>query len=203
MNWNGNFPIWAWTDWSGVNSTGASLGQDCPGVKDATNCQGDSSLFALYDDQPDSKAIIIQTDSTGVSTELYDWEAPWYNGDGNTGVVMANLRAIDMPIYTSGPFEFYTLEKIPDQNTGEIEKWSGSTPTFEGSFGKGFLYDPLDISVDSSGNVFVLEKNSSARAGDMGLRFVGNADRHKRSAELVRYVGRSAEARCFLVHESK
>jgi hypothetical protein len=88
---------------------------------------------------------------------------PFYGGTGSTGVVADNVKGIDIPEYSgSGNPDVYILEDEPESNTGVVEKWHVSyTPTFLLAFGEGLFYDPLDITVDSNYNIYVLDKNSS------------------------------------------
>ncbi len=90
----------------------------------------------------------------------------FYNGPGNTGVLVDNLIAIDMPEYSgSGNPDMYFLEALPDTDTAVVEKWHiANTPTFLLAFGEDHLYDALDITVDSDYNVYILEKDSNGDA---------------------------------------
>jgi hypothetical protein len=171
------YPVFTWQNWAGVQSGNAWwFGYaSAPGIKDVANCQGTTRDIGAYDRDNWPALIFFDSsayDDQGNYLRLYNG-APFYNGSGNNGVIPNNLRAIDFKINaTSGPpYECYLLEKDPSVNTGTIERWkldlgsydgSGIT-TFELAFGENFLYNPLDITVDSSDNIWVLEINANGK----------------------------------------
>jgi len=165
------YPLcWSWCDFTGWQS-GSSFWQ--PGLynemKDIANDQGGTWLVGLYHWKwnyiYNENNLIAFMDSSGDGDFDYPAScgAPFYGGDGSTGVIPDNVRGIDLPQYSGpGKPDVYILEAIPDSDTGVVEKWHVDySPTFLQAFGEGTFYDPLDITVDSNYNIYVLDKNSS------------------------------------------
>jgi hypothetical protein len=156
---------WSWADWTGYQSTN-SYWQPGPGneMKDIANLQGMNRLWGVYDWKTASGgpyACFMPSDGDN-NFNYYFAGAPFYDGQGTTGVVMDNLRAIDLAPYSgSGLPNFYLLEYLPASNTGVVEEYQ-PTGAYQGvSFGEGLFYDPLDLTTDSAGNIFVLDIDSS------------------------------------------
>ena len=161
---------WSWADFTGWQS-GSSYWQ--PGeqneMKDIANDQGGQWLIGLYH----WKWNYIYNENNLISFiqcyigYSFNYPAhcgvPFYYGTGNTGVVADNVKGIDLPQYSgSGKPDVYILEDMPSSDTGVVEKWHiDYSPTFLLAFGEGTFFDPLDITVDSNFNVYVLDKNSS------------------------------------------
>ena len=113
---------------------------------------------------PQLLACFISCTSMGMGTFSYDSTigAPFYNGSGTTGVIMDNLRAIDVAPYSgSGYPNFYLLEYLPSSNTGIVKEFQQAGAYQGVSFGQGLFYNPLDITTDSIGNIYALDIDSS------------------------------------------
>ena len=156
---------WTWTDWNGGNGY-PSYWQPYTGDRmiDIANVQGYDRMWGVYDWKGASGGpyfCFMPSDKIGDFNYFFA-AAPFYNGSGSTGVMVDNVRAIDLA-QDSGSYspDMYILEYLPSSSTGVVEKWQvGNPPTYISSFGENLFYDPLDITVDSSYNVYVLEKNS-------------------------------------------
>jgi len=182
----GQYECWSWTGWSGVNSI-LSYWQPGPNdeMKDIANLQGTNDLWGVYDwadNTSGSYCSILRTWDDNKFTYPAHIGAPFYDGSGTTGVVMDNLRAIDFPEYPgSGNPDMYFLEYLPATDTAVVEKWHiANTPTYLSSFGEGLFFDPIDMTVDSSYNVYVLEENSDGNpviwAHDSSGQLVGYSE---------------------------
>jgi hypothetical protein len=166
---DGNMAGWSSSDWNGwyypEHFSGISTHV---GTRDVWNQQGGGTTesWVLFDFAPETgHGCLIPY----YGIDEYGWNycylsPPWYGGTGSTGVVMQNLRAVDTAPGTSEPYTMYTLEGIPNNHTGVIEAWHIKGEWMYHAFGEGFLSEPLDISVDSLGNIYVLDKNSSNKA---------------------------------------
>jgi hypothetical protein len=156
-----------WNNWSSDWGTPVVMGVHPIGVKGVWNQQGGTpTIWALFDYGPDSDHVVFIRSQGFNDYEQpwpYSWAAPWYNGSGSTGVILNNLIAVDMAPWVVGGFQtIYTLEAIPSSDTGVVEAWTlASSPVYKNSFGQGLLHDPLDMSVDSQGNVYILDMNSA------------------------------------------
>jgi hypothetical protein len=166
---------WSWCDWTGFQQP-HSLWQPGAGnrMTDIANLQGTEQDWGLYDwktwettsgSGPQLLACFMS--ASGLDNFNYNsmLGAPFYNGQGTTGVVMENVRAIDLAPYSgSGYPYFYLLEYLPDSNTGVVETYI-QTGAYQGvSFGEGIFNDPLDLTTDSIGNIYVLDKDSTGKA---------------------------------------
>jgi len=159
----------SWDDWNGSGAPWYAYADASYGARDVANIQGANELIMLYDipGAPYGYCSFIRMDGIGIDhyQGFYAFGLPpWYNGTGTTGVIMENLRAIDFAKYGGGGnYILYTLETLSD--TGVVEKWGFGQYTMapiylDVSFGEDFLYNPLDITVDSNDFVYVLEKKS-------------------------------------------
>jgi hypothetical protein len=171
--WAGTL-CWCWSDWSGSwYESFYDLAQALVGYGDyldIANLQGHSECWGLYDGHvtgywnPTQQAVFHRETSAGSNAARYYYGAPFYNGTGSTGVVMANVKGIDLgPWVSAGTVDMYILEALPATNTAAVELWrvGSSAPVFQSAFGEGFLYHPLDITVDSAWNIFILEQKSN------------------------------------------
>ncbi|MFH1676542.1 MAG: hypothetical protein ABIC40_05910 [bacterium] len=156
---------WTWTDWNGGN-TYPSYWQPFTGDRmiDIANVQGNIRMWGAYDWKGASGGpyfCFMPSDGIG-NFNYFFGGAPFYNGSGSTGVMVDNVRAIDLAQDSgSNSPDMYILEYLPSTPSGVVEKWQvGSPPTYKSAFGENFFYNPLDITVDSSYNVYVLEENS-------------------------------------------
>lgn len=155
------------------------------GVRDGVNLQGTTYTFLIMDCDNWGYAYILQGSGVG-SYGFYAYGfSPWYNGSGTTGVIMANFIAMDAPKWSSGNYKLYTLEiTTTGGGSAVIERWncaSGSTLTYDNlNFGDGWLYKPLDISVDSNDYVYILDTRSDAStviwAYDNAGTLIGTSD---------------------------
>jgi hypothetical protein len=152
----------------------------CNGVVDLANVQGQPhECWALFDRNDASYCYFIQaynfSNSRFIPSQpppifsVIPITAPIYNGEGDTGFVLANVRGLDIAAWdwtNSGTCDVYLLEAQPSTNNAVVEKWrctQPNQPVFQNSFGENTLVDPLDISVDSSYNVFVLDKTAAGK----------------------------------------
>jgi len=101
----------------------------------------------------------------------------WCDIDGTAGVWVHNILGTGMAPGTSTERMQWILEDLPTTNTATVELWdiniypitgapapnaSSLPPVYGGiTFGEGLLYDAKDLTVDSLGNVFVLNVNST------------------------------------------
>ncbi len=157
---SGHYPVWSWRNWSGGSYGGWWFGSDFNGMKDECNLQNTNHVWGIFDMNP-SRAYFLRSTAINNYSFPYSVSGGWYNGTGNNGVVMANIIGIDMKVYTSG-YQMYFLEDLPASNTAVVERYNlASTPTHQISFGEDFLYDALDITVDSDDYIYVLEEDSN------------------------------------------
>jgi hypothetical protein len=175
-DWNNSFGLWGarypsgsyysifnWSNWSGGNSGAYWFSMNVYGFRDVCNLQNSNNVWGFYDFAPamTNYSVFFQCQYFGHQGFPYWVGAPWYNGTGNAGVVTANILGIDMMVYSAG-YKMYFLEDLPATNTAVVERYAlSSSPTYELSFGQDFLYDALDITVDSNNYVYVLEKDSN------------------------------------------
>ncbi len=159
---------WSYCDFTGWQSIHSSWQPgDVNTFCDMANIQGSTYLLALYHwkthlpaGDPSGSFLLCMGDySFTYPAHCYP---PWYEGTGTTGVILENVRGMDIAQYTGGPYVVYILEYLPGEDTGVVEKWQvANSPIYQGvSFGEDFFYDPLDITVDSNYYVYVLEKNA-------------------------------------------
>ncbi len=166
---DGNMAGWSTSDWNGTGYDEHFSGKSTHvGTRDVWNQQGSGTTnsWVLFDLTPEA-GVGFLIPYYGI--DEYGWNycylsPPWYGGTGSTGVVMPNLRAVDMAPGDSEPYTMYTLEAIPNNHTGVVEAWHIKGDWMYQAFGEGLLHDPLDLSVDSLGNIYVLESNSSNKA---------------------------------------
>jgi hypothetical protein len=166
--YTGNYyDYFSFTDWNGGGYGCWWFSQATKGMKDVANLQGGNELWGVFDWYNNiywgPLVYFFRTSSPGTWQFPGFAQEPWVGGLGTSGVVMDNLRAIDMAEYPgSGLPDMYFLEYLPESDTGVIELWRvGYTPVYQNvSLGEGFLYDPLDITVDEAYNVYVLEENA-------------------------------------------
>ncbi len=161
QNSSNNYVVWTsprWTcSYSGATWFGSST---MKGMKDVANHQAGNFVLGVYDRTSNMAFFRV------VSVGSYSYSmrgAPWFGGSGTDGVIMNNLKGIDVAAAaTYAQWYTYFLEDIPASNTGSVELWNmnPSAPSLIDSFGVDFLCDPIDITVDSNGNVYVLEENS-------------------------------------------
>jgi hypothetical protein len=162
---------WSWCDWTGWQSTHSQWQPDPNNrMTDISNVQGTDELWGLFHWASASadvyKSPFIYT-SADYSIGYWYNSASWYNTTGDNGVVLDNVRAIDLGVFSNPNYDVFILEYLPGQDTGVIEKWRKTLPkgsmaiTLMASFGEGHLYNPLDITCDSNSNVFVLETDSN------------------------------------------
>ena len=159
---------WTWADWTGWQSASSywNYGYNHE-IKDLAHLQGTNQVWHIldaptdpYTGQPDCR-FFYSTGDGNMNYPAYGYQ-PWYGGAGTSGVVCSNVRGIDFPEYSgSGNPNMYILEALPASNTGVVEEWFVSTPpVYQGSFGENDWYNPLDITVDSNYNIYILEINS-------------------------------------------
>jgi hypothetical protein len=173
--WDGIL-CWTWTDWNGTWNMSfyelATFLVSAGTYVDIANVQGHSECWGLYDCSvvgqwnPEPRACFHLETAPMSNKARYYYPAPFYNGTGDTGVVLANVKGIDMGQWVSdGVVDMYILETLPDTNTGVVELWrvGMNPPVFESSFGENFLYKPLDITVDSLWNFYVLEQKANGK----------------------------------------
>jgi len=158
----GQYMCWSWTSFTGVQSTNSYWQpQDGNKLYDIANVQGTTQLWGIFNWFGNSVAF-IGSNADGNMSYYHSFlgDPGFYNGEGDLGVVVDNIIAIDMAEYTSG-WDMYILEDLPDTSTAVVELWRiGYDPILQGSFGEDFLTDVLDITVDSDYNVYVLENNA-------------------------------------------
>ena len=152
---------WSWADYDSWQSTHSQWQPQSGNVMyDIANLQGTPELwcifnwyglgFTFFGTQEDYNYIGFYHSHLGNNN--------FFNGSGDEGVIADNLIAIDMAQYQAPNRDMYILEKLPATSTAVVELWRiGYDPIFMGSFGEDFLYDPLDITVDSQYNIYVLE----------------------------------------------
>ncbi len=149
LTWVGGFMILDWYDDSSM-----------PGMKDVSNSQnGDSFLWGIYDTNAELQ-IFMGNSLVNAQYTYYNFSGSQYNGSNNNGVVADNILGIDKPIGGYLDTSMYILEDIPSNNTAVVELWDFDPTTHQMSFGQTRFYDALDITVASTGTVYVLEINA-------------------------------------------
>jgi len=161
--YNGQYCAWCWGDWFG-SVPGGWYWTAIPSARDFCNIQGTSTIAGIYDAANYSYYIYMESSGYNVFPSYYMIYPPFYNGTGNSGVVGSALLATDYMNDTTSR-RMYFLENLLASNTAVVERYVMSTsPTFQIAFGQGLLYNnALDITVDSSNNIWVLEKNVNAK----------------------------------------
>ncbi|MCX6647332.1 MAG: hypothetical protein NTY09_13385, partial [bacterium] len=160
----GQYMCWSWADYDGWQSAQSQWQPQSGNIMyDIANLQGTDELwcifnwfglgFTFFGTKADYTYIAFYHTHLGSNN--------FFGGSGDEGVIPENLVAIDMAQYQGSSRDMYILEKLPSTNTAEVELWRiGYDPVFLGSFGEDFLYNALDITVDSTYNIYVLEYNS-------------------------------------------
>jgi hypothetical protein len=168
-SYGGNYLCWSWADFTGWQSTHSQWQPyNDNRLYDMANAQGSNYLFAAYHFLTSSMTSISIMSTNADYSIGYPamMTGTFYNGPGNTGVLKDNLIAIDLAEYSGiGKPDMYFLEALPTTNTAVVEKWHvDNTPTFLLAFGENHLYNPLDITVDSNYNIYILEEDSNGDA---------------------------------------
>ncbi|MCX6646673.1 MAG: PKD domain-containing protein, partial [bacterium] len=169
--------LFSWSNWSGGNYGAYWFGVYCYGFKDVCNLLNTNDCWGIWDFAPSSSyGVFMQATGYGGQSFPYYVYPPWYNGSGTAGVILANIKGIDMVPY-SGSYQMYFLETT-SATTAVVELYTlASTPSFVRKFGDSGpiqLYQPLDITVDSSGNVYVLDIRSSGKPAIFAWDSSGN-----------------------------
>ena len=145
------------------------LGTNCYGFKDMCIDMSSGYTFAVYDAGPlftNRADIIYQTDYNVFNTFM-TINAPWVNGSGTSGVIMANLKAVAMHHNISFVKYMYFLETL-SPTTAVVERYSifSNPPEFSLKYGDSTPFQlraPLDITADFFDNVYVLDILASGR----------------------------------------
>ncbi len=161
----GNPSAWEYLNWvGGIDGTWRwSSSPNEPGGKVVANVQGTQEVWTLYDRSNFGVVFLNRQIGYGIGgfSVTYQAYSPFRDGTGDTGVVLANVIDGDMAISSGSDRDMYIMEDLPATNTAVVELWRlSASPTFQFAFGEDFLYEPIDITVDSSGNIYVLELNS-------------------------------------------
>lgn len=150
------FNAFSYANWNGTLS-GYSYpsGGDHWGLMAIANLQGpDKHIWALYDESNVSQFRWCLSTGPQMMT-YYTPGGSFYGGSGTTGVVPGDVLAMDLAVYSgSGYIHAYILEN----GTGNvsIEKWVIPGTTYVSSIGGTELDNPIDLSVDANGYIYVL-----------------------------------------------
>jgi len=177
----GQYMCWSWCDYTGWQSTHSQWQPQTGNVLyDMANIQGTDEIRMIFNWFGQGFSSV----GTDADYHIFTWyhshlgDPSFYGGTGDTGVVPDNLVAIDFAEWDGSNYDMYILEEIPATDTGVVELWRFHyNPTLLDSFGEGIISSPLDITVDSSYNAYVLEETDEGypliRAWDSNGEMIG------------------------------